>query len=332
MPRISVNIGTYNSRAVIGACLEAVFCQTYQDICVTVIDNHSADDTLAQLGPWENRGIQVIVNDCNTYFSRAHNQAINLGDSEFVLTLNPDVIMYPDYLAHIVHAFSLSAAIGSVNGKLLLLGRREFRPEILASPPQRDAIIDGAGLMMYRSRRPYLRGSGQVGPRTCLRPQFIFGVDAACGAYRRSMLEDVAVDGEYFDNDFVIYREDVDLAWRARLFGWDSYFAPNAIGYHARRFRLGHGRRSVPGALRRHSVRNGWLLLIKNDSLSSILQSAPAFLAYELKIMAGLLTIEPGSLYAVPEVWTLLPRMMAKRQYIQSRRVRSNEEMQLWFE
>ena len=332
MPRVAVNIVTYNSSATIGACLGALFNQTYRDFSVTIIDNHSTDNTLERVAPWQDGGVRIIVNETNTYFSRAHNQAIKLSDTEFVLTLNPDVIMYPDYLSRVVHAFSLSPKIGSVNGKLLLLEPQDFRPEILASPPRPDAVIDGAGIMMYRSRRPYLRGNCQLNGKTCLRPQFIFGVDAASGAYRRSMLEDVAVEGEYFDNDFVIYREDVDLAWRAQLFGWDSYFMPSAVGYHARRFRLGQQRRSVPDTLRRHSVRNGWLLLVKNDTLPSLLRCTPAFLPYELKIIAGLVTIELSSLQAIPEMSNLMPKMMRKREYIQSRRKRPESEMRLWFE
>jgi GT2 family glycosyltransferase len=146
------------------------------------------------------------------------------------------------------------------------------------------------------------------------------------------MLEDVAIDGEYFDNDFVIYREDVDLAWRAKLFGWDSYFVPGAIGYHARGFQLGRGRRSVPEELKRHSVRNGWLLLLKNDTMESIVHSLRYFVPYQLKIVGGLLTVETSSLGAIAEIARLLPTMMRKREEVQARRRRSEREMDLWFE
>src|SRR5690242_18617318 len=135
MARVAINIVTYNSAATIRACLEAVFQQEYRDFCVTVIDNHSTDETLEYVAPWQDRGLELIVNDENQYFSRAHNQAIALTDSEFVLTLNPDVVMYPTYLARIVHAFSLSPRIGSVNGKLLLLEQHDLRPEVLTAPP-----------------------------------------------------------------------------------------------------------------------------------------------------------------------------------------------------
>lgn len=332
MSRVAINIVTYNSASTIDACLEAVFGQDYRDFLVTVIDNNSTDDTVDRVKAWQQRGVNLTINATNEYFSRAHNRAIRQTDSEFVVTLNPDVMIHSDYLSQVLHAFELSPGIGSVNGKLLLLEPGELRPEILQSPPRPDAVIDGAGLMMYESRRPYLRGNRKLSRRFCLRPQYIFGVDAACGAYRRTMLEDVTIDGECFDNDFVIYREDVDIAWRAKLFGWDSYYVPTAVGYHVRGFHLGRGRRAVRNELKRHSVRNGWLLLVKNDTMASVVRYAPFILPYQLKIAAGLLTIETSSLPAIPEVGRLLPRMLQKREQIQARRRRPEEEMRLWFE
>lgn len=331
MPRVAINIVTHNSGSMIDACLEAVYRQTYRDFCVTVIDNASEDDTLERLSRWQRPGLCVHCNEHNEYFSVPHNRAIRCSDAEIVLTLNHDVMMLPNYLAEIVPIFQTSPQIGSVNGKLLLLEPGALRAEVLDHEPSSSALIDGAGLTMFPSRRPFLRGNRQLSRLHCLEPQYIFGVDAACGAYRRSMLEDVAVEGEYFDQDFVMYREDVDLAWRSQLFGWDSYYLPSAVGYHIRRFQLGRGRRSIPVVLKRHSVKNGWLMLVKNDDTLSILRNAPHVLPYQLKILGGLLTIEPSSIPAIPSAFGLLPVMLRKRAWIQSRRRRSRRDMHPWF-
>lgn len=332
MPLVSIHIVTHNSAETIDACLDAVFNQSCSDFSVMIVDNNSHDDSVQRVSRRHDSRLSLIVNPDNQYYSRAHNTAITHTDSEFVLTVNPDVIMYPDYVARVLHAFTLSPRIGSINGKLLLIEQRELRPELLTRPPASNAIIDGAGLMMYKSRRPYLRGNRKRHGSYCLRPEHIFGVDGACGAYRRSTLEDVAIEGEYFDNDFVMYREDVDLAWRAKLFGWDSFYVPNAIGYHARGFQLGRGRRAILPSLRRHSVKNGWLLIVKNDCLPSLTGSSPWILPYQSKIAAGLITIEHSSVPAIPQTVALLPTMMRKRREIQARRTRSETEMKLWFE
>lgn len=332
MARIAINIVTHNHAGLIGNCLEAVFSQTFKDFHVTVLDNASTDGTREILRAWEERGVRVIERSENTYFSDAHNFLIRETVSEFVLTLNPDVLMTETYLEQVVHAFALSERIGSVNGKLLSLEPEALSLDVLRSAPPDDMLIDGAGLMMFPSRRPYLRGNREIHTVACRRPAYIFGVDAACGAYRRAMLEDVAIDGEYFDTDFVIYREDVDLAWRALLLGWDSYYVPSAIGYHVRGFRLGKGRHKMPSELKRHSVKNGWLLLLKNDNLRSIVRYAPEVLLYQAKVMGGIMTIEWSSFGAIVDTIRLLPRIWRKRQVIQGKRARTPEEMEAWFE
>ena len=173
----------------------------------------------------------------------------------------------------------------------------------MLAPPAADALIDSAGLLIYRSRRPYLRGNRQPARDRCLVPCAIFGADGACAAYRRAMLEDIALttdEGrEYFDNDFVMYREDVDLAWRAQLFGWASRYEPAALGYHVRSFHLGRARRQMDPFFRRISVRNGWFLLVKNDEAGALLRNLPFVLLYQAKILVGLLTIEWSSLGAI---------------------------------
>ncbi len=331
MPRIAITIVTHNSAATIDACLGAVMGQDYGDFTVIAVDNASCDDSRQHLGAWEGPKLRVVANDRNTYFARAHNWAIDHTDSEFVLTLNPDVMLYPDYLSHVVTAFDRSPHIGSVNGKLLLLDRESMVAEALLSPPESSVLIDGAGLTMRRSRRPYLRGNRQLARTHCLQPRYIFGVDAACGAYRRAMLDDVVLDGEYFDNDFLIYREDVDLAWRAQLYGWDSYYTPDAVAYHVRGFHLGRGRREMATELKRHSVKNGWLLPLKNDSPRSMARCLPWILPYQIKILGGILAVERQSLGAVSDAITLVPTMRRKRRIIQERRRRTERDMRKWF-
>jgi GT2 family glycosyltransferase len=331
VPRFSISIVTHNSATTIDSCLAAVYAQEYRDFSVTVIDNGSTDDTLAHLDRWSHHGFRLMTMGRNLYYARAHNIGIRESDSDFVLTLNPDVVMRPDYLGEVARAFELSTTIGSVNGKLLLLlSPPASLEEVLALRPS-DMVIDGAGLMMLRSRRPFLRCYRQPAASHCLQPCYIFGVDGACAAFRRAMLEDTAIDGEYFDEDFVIYREDVDLAWRAQLYGWDSYYVPTALAYHVRGFHLGQSRRSIPAYIKRQSVKNGWLLVIKNDTPRDLVQTAPMFVLYQAKILAGLLTIEQSSLRAVADTIALLPRMRQKRRTIQSRRIRSRDDMQAWF-
>jgi GT2 family glycosyltransferase len=332
MARVAINVVTYNSGASIDSCLTSIFQQDYRDFEVTVIDNHSQDDTPRHLERWKRAGMRVVLNDRNLYYSRAHNFAIRETDAEFVLTVNPDAIIAPDFVSRILKAFDVSPRIGSANGKLLLLSAPQQTADILDADPPSQALIDSAGLMMYKSRRPFLRGNRRPHGETCVWPEYIFGADGAAAMYRRSMLEDTAVDGEFFDNDFVIYREDVDLAWRAQLYGWDSYYLPDALGYHARGFHPGYKRRSIARHLRRQSVKNGWLLMIKNDTRESLLRDYMYVGRYQLRIVGGVLGLEQSSLAAVPDLVKLIPAMQRKRRQIQAHRRRSETELWQWFE
>jgi GT2 family glycosyltransferase len=299
---------------------------------VTVIDNGSADGTLTRLEPWRGRGVRVLAMGSNLYYARAHNLGIRETESELVLTLNPDACLRPDYLSAVARAFALSPCIGSVNGRLLLLPGPTPDLDSLLARPVGEFVLDGAGLLMRRSRRPHLRGAHRPAHTTCMEAASIFGADGACAAYRRAMLEDTAVEGENLDEDFVMYREDVDLAWRAQLFGWDSYYAPDAVGYHVRGVHVGQSRRSIPTELRRQSVKNGWLLVIKNDTLGALARDAAYVAPYQARILAGLLTIERSSLPAIADLLRLLPAMRRKRALIQARRRRPDAEMRRWFE
>lgn len=328
---VAVNIVTYNSEQYIDSCLQSVFAQQVPNLIITVIDNGSSDSTPNRLREWAQYGVRVILQPTNLFYSKAHNLALTCGDEDYVVTLNPDVILAPGYLGHVLQAFARSPRIGSVNGKLLKIDSPEAVAPVVSLPPGRFTI-DGAGLMMLRSRRPYLRGHQKLATKACTSPGYIFGADGACAAYRREMLRDLAINGECFDEDFVIYREDVDLAWRAQILGWDCYYAPSAVAFHVRGFSPGQRRRHIDPALRHHSVKNGWLLLAKNErSLGAFLRSGMATVPYQARITGGLVLTEWSSLGAIGEVRRLWPRMMLKRAIIHGRRRRPWDEIERWF-
>src|SRR5207253_10520458 len=91
----------------------------------------------------------------------------------------------------------------------------------------------------------------------------IFGPSGAAAMYRRKALEDAAIAGQYFDEDFFAYREDADLAWRCRLLGWTSIYVPGALAQHRRRV-TPERRAELPKDINYHSVKNRFLLRINN--------------------------------------------------------------------
>src|SRR5688572_10879664 len=99
MHTVSIHIVTYNSAATINACLESVRAQKGVDYCLLVIDNASSDNTVELL---HLANIEPIINSHNIGYAAAHNIAIDQTKSRYVLTLNPDVRLQPDFLRTMV--------------------------------------------------------------------------------------------------------------------------------------------------------------------------------------------------------------------------------------
>lgn len=316
MPKIAVHIVTYNSASVIGPCLRALHAQD-ADFGVCIVDNGSSDGTVEQIaaGGWH-----LIENTANLGYAAAHNLALAQTDSDYVLTLNPDVLLQPGYLSAMARALDSRPEAGSAAGCLLRIDHIDDTP----------TVIDGIGLYMRRSRRQGLLLENGPLAEAPVEPRAIFGPDGAAAFYRRAMLDDIAVDGEVFDEDFFMHKEDVDLCWRAQLAGWSSLHIPQARAYHIRTFRPGH-RERVDSALRRDAVRNRYLMMMKNEIPALFWRDILWIALYDIAILGYLLLREPSSLTALAEAWKLRKSMLKKRRIIQSKRKATREDMAAWF-
>jgi GT2 family glycosyltransferase len=140
----------------------------------------------------------------------------------------------------------------------------------------------------------------------------------------------VSVNGEFFDPEFFVYREDADVAWRAQLLGWRCLYAPAAIGYHVRS--VGPGNRfAVPAEINMHSVKNRFLMRIKNATGGLYRRYWLPATARDLLVVAGCLFWEQESLPAFWAVIRGLPRALEHRRAIQSRRRVSDANLATWF-
>lgn len=314
----AVHIVTHNSAETILYCLQSLAAQTFTDYQLIVIDNASTDTTHQQL---TSANVTPICNRANVGYAAAHNQALALSDSRYVLTLNPDVWLHPDFLQQAYDALETHPQVGAVAGCLL-------RTDDLTTAPTR---IDGKGLFMTTHRQQRLRDENQPMTPSDTIPQQIWGPDGAAAVYRREMLNDIAYEGEVFDSDFFIHKEDVDVCWRAQWRGWQALYVPNAIAHHVRGFRPGQ-RDSMNWRIKYFAVRNRYLLMLKNDDLGHLLADSLLILSYEVLILGYLILREPTSLAAYWGVLRLLPRMLKKRRYIWQHRRVTAADMRQWFQ
>ncbi|MGA2434571.1 MAG: glycosyltransferase family 2 protein [Bryobacteraceae bacterium] len=319
---VSITLVTYNSGRYIKRCLESVFAQRYPAKEVLVVDNASTDGTQAILEQFEDR-CRIVLNDTNRGFAAAQNQAIKLSRGNWILTLNPDVLLTANFIESLLEAGALDPQVGTVCGKLLTMTPNFALPN--------QPRVDSTGMYFTPMLRHLDRGSQEVDNGHYLNLEYVFGATAAAALYKREMIDDVSVHGEFFDPDFFVYREDADVAWRAQLLGWRCIYTPRARGYHVRSVLPGN-RRALPAVINMHSVKNRFLMRIKNMTGDLYRRNWTAITARDV-VVAGCCLIREQT--SIPAFWYVLrnwKRVLEKRRHVMGRRRASDEYMAMWFQ
>ena len=249
---VSVVIVNWNGARLLPACLDALLAQTRPADEIVLVDNGSTDGSV-ELVRGRYPDVMVLPLAANLGFAEGNNRGIAASQGELVVTLNNDAIPTAGWLEHLCAPLEADPRLGAAMSTMLF-----------AHAPDR---IASAGIRVYRNGLALddLAGYRWTGRRAELRP--IFGPSAGAAAYRRALLDDIGG----FDGDFFLYLEDADLAWRARLRGWESVHAPAATvlhvysassgqgsafkSYHLARNRLWCLRKNLPAALARRHVR-----------------------------------------------------------------------------
>ena len=307
MARVSLILVTWNSARFLPRCLDGIAQQTFSDTELIAVDNGSSDDSVALVRA-RFPNATILQNAANEGFSRAVNQAVARATGEFVQLVNPDAYLGPEYVAKLVEALEQSEGLGSATGKLLR-----------AEGPG----VDSKGIRMTRTGRHFDIEDGDE--------REVFGVSGAAAMHRMTFIRDVMLsDGQFLDEDFFTYREDADVAWRGRLFGWRAVYVPEAVGWHVRTV-TPEVRRDLPPFINMHSVKNRFMMRIKNEGLYLALRNAPFELTRDLITIGAVLTIERTSLPAFSWLWRNRKRIFAKRREIQRRREVSDRALARWF-
>jgi GT2 family glycosyltransferase len=326
-PAITAVVVNWNGRRFLPGCLQSLFASSLP-VEVLIVDNASDDGSVEYLRG-EHPELPLLALPENAGYAGGANAGIRQARADYVMVMNPDVILAPDHLRILVEKLQAEPAIGAAQGKLL-----QIRPDdYLASRLEAATRIDSAGHAIRRTRMVVDIGQGQADDARFDQERSVFSACGAAVLLRREMLEDVAPDGEYFDESFFAYKEDIDLCWRARLRGWDVRYVPAALGYHVRGWA---GTRpppptSLPLAARRHSWKNHYLLILKNDRALDALLALPFLLGWEL-LRQGHAILRDRKVYgAYRDLRRILPAAWRRRREMAARRRASPREMRRWF-
>ncbi|MCP3979086.1 MAG: glycosyltransferase family 2 protein [bacterium] len=283
---VAVVVVSWNSSRFLPDCLESLLALSRPPAEIFVFDNASTDGS-AELVRERFPTVRLHASDDNVGFCRANNVGIASTTSPFVLALNPDTRLEPEFLDRLLPAFD-DPAVGLAAGKLLRFDGR---------------TIDSAGQLLGLTRQPVDRGYDTPDDGRFDRDDEVFGACGAAALYRREMLESIADDGSYFDERFFAFYEDLDLAWRARKLGWRAAYRHRAVGFHARG---GSAEQPTTGRMaamlgrspevRFHVVKNRYLCLLRNESAGGYLAHLPFIWARDLATLGLLALRSPGVL------------------------------------
>lgn len=305
-PGYCVGIVSYRSYDDLARCLESIANQKLRPEGVHVLDadaDPSHHQALIERFPWlsvedsPNRGYAGGANRVLSWVIENH------PDTDFCLLLNPDVVLEPEFADRLTRAVSERAGVALATGKLL-------RPD--------GRTIDSAGIDLPRHRRPRDRGSEQTDHGQHDEPGDVFGASGAAMLIRMSALPDLSLAGEIFDEDFFVYHEDTDLCWRAQRLGWRVHYEPSARAAHTRGWRRGD-RFGVATSIRRHSFKNHYLQLIKNESRSDLARGLPVLLAWEGLRLGYALLRDPAVLPAYAAAFRLSGKAFHKRRLLREK-------------
>jgi len=268
-PFVSVLILNWNGARLLPSCLEALRNTDYPDGRweVIVVDNASTDDSAALVErdfPW----VKLQCNPGNWGFAKGYNGAIAAAPGPYILLLNSDTRVRPNWLGALVRAADGDAQIAAATAKLLypaesaLAGRiQDAGGLVLANGAGRNrgtAIING--------REVHEEDRGQYD-----RQEEVFYFCGACALLRQAALDEVGL----MDERFFMYYEDLDLSWRLRLRGWKIVYVPDAVVEHTHAASSGEW-----SPLFTYNVdRNRPLMLLKVAPLSLALREIGRYLA-----------------------------------------------------
>lgn len=224
---LSVIIVSFNVRDYLRQCLVSVKAAIQQIECeIFVVDNNS-DDGSAEMVRNEFPDVKLIVNTVNAGFSKANNQAINRSAGQFILLLNPDTIVEKDTFTGCIEFMDRHPDCGAL-GIRMSDGAGNFLPESKrAFPSLPTAFFKTSGISRFfpGSRiinRYYLPEVDQ---------NEISFTEVISGAFmfiRRLTLD----KSGFFDEDFFMYGEDIDLSFRLLQTGYHNYYFPMARVVH----------------------------------------------------------------------------------------------------
>lgn len=264
---------THNSALFIDKCLDSINKQTIGPLQIIISDTGSSN--LSYLDSYRSIPEMTIVNaGKDVGFCKGNNFAISKihPEAKYVLLLNPDAFLFPDFIEKAIHYMEAIPECGICTGTLLGY-------DIHLSQP--TGLYDSTGICCTWYGKWYDRDQrSAVVPHKYIKSQ---QVPAACGALmfcRWDALAQTMVEGNIFDPNFYMYKEDIDLSLRIKRMGWTVVYNPQLLAYHCRGWNI--NRKKMQKKYRLASARNEWIIHWRDRFSIGLIYSSMKYLAVKV--------------------------------------------------
>jgi len=302
-----VVIPNWNGAEIVPDCLRSLELQSYSHQ-VVVVENGSTDSS-AMLIKEKFPAVTLLEFPDNAGFAGGVNRGIRHAmkhNATYIALLNNDAVVDKDWLKNIVRSMNTNDKTGIVTGKLLRDDEKHF---------------DSTGDYYSIYGIPFPRGRNQVDEGQYDDAESVFSASGGASLYRVAMLKEIGL----FDERFFAYYEDVDISFRARLYGWDVLYNPKAIAYHA----VSSTSSKLGSFSHYHANKNFYFLYIKNMPTKLFIKYLPWFLYQALRsAVSSFVHLKIASYFkAIFSMLIALPSIIRDRHTIQKNKNVPDEEI-----
>ncbi len=335
-PKVTVGIISFKDQKYLKHGLPSLLSQNYSHFEILVCDNNN--DPENEIANWiktEFPTITVVNAGGNVGFGNAHNYMIDhaiKNESKYYFAFNSDMFADENLINNLVERAESDEKIAAISPKIFTWSSFPEKPTL-----KNDRYIDSTGMIAKASHHFLERGAGEEDHGQYNNPEGIWGASGAAPFFSISALQDTKHNpGEYFDKNFFMYKEDIDMMYRLRWAGYKVFYEPTALVWHDRTAADPGGiianikaRKSRGTYIKEHSFLNHLQFLYKNFSphYSFLTKLKTAF--FLAKYFAYLLIFDRQILKQYKKFQQLKPNLLIKKATMPQRIL--TEKMEKWF-
>lgn len=294
----SVIIPNWNGEHLLKDCLDSLEKQSYKNFEIIIVDNGSTDSSIEFI---KNNfpKIKIIKLEKNLGFAKAVNIGVKKSKAKFIVLLNNDTEVDKDWLKNLVKIAKKYKDVGSVGSKLLNFYERRK--------------IDGVGIQINEVGQARSIGYDEKDKGQYEKQLYVFGVTGGASLFKREIFIKIGM----FDENYFMYSEEVDWAFRAQFQGFKAIYCPKAIVYHKHKASSS----KKPQHLEYWQFKNMTQTILKDMPFGVMLKNYRWLKIILVHFNTIFYQIKNGFLWppVLTEVWLLihLPELLIKRYKIQ---------------